>query len=213
MNPNPSAVDHLGRCRLNDGYRSPASERPAPPADKVTTPAVDLTPAVTTGRALLAAGWIYDATSPMADDTTIRTLLHPTGREIHARTVDGDEMTDLTLTGLTLEQVAGAITGAGLAPADDAITVLPAPETPTPPTPRERLAAELHAYADAVAAGTVDVPALRIVQDGDYRLRVVPRVLHDVLCRWRVASAQETEPVVLHCHGCGLCYLKSEVAR
>lgn len=70
--------------------------------------------AVAAGRALLAAGWHYDSTTPMADDTTIRTLLHPSGREITARTVNGGEQTDLTMTGLTLEQVAGAITGAGL---------------------------------------------------------------------------------------------------
>ncbi len=76
-----------------------------------------LTAAMTAGRALLAAGWRYDSTSPMANDTTIRTLLHPTGREIHARTVDGGEQTDLTMTGLSLEQVAGAVTGAGIAPA------------------------------------------------------------------------------------------------
>jgi hypothetical protein len=71
---------------------------------------------------------------------------------------------------------------------------------------RAQLAAELHAYADAIAAGTADVPALRIVMDGQHRLRVIPRVLHDVICRWRVATSQETEPVVLGCAGCGLCY-------
>lgn len=80
-------------------------------------PAANLTAATAAGRALLAAGWRYDATSPMADDTTIRTLLHPTGREIHARTVDGGETTALTMTGLSLDQVAGAVLGAGLAPA------------------------------------------------------------------------------------------------
>ncbi|MEU4772929.1 hypothetical protein [Micromonospora sp. NPDC023644] len=35
MNPNPSAVDHMGRCQLNDSYHSPASERPTPPAATV----------------------------------------------------------------------------------------------------------------------------------------------------------------------------------
>lgn len=78
---------------------------------------------------------------------------------------------------------------------------------------RVELAAELHRYADAVATGAVDVPALRIVMDGEHRLRVVPRVLHDVLCRWRVATAQETEPVVLGCAGCGLAYPRDEVPR
>lgn len=71
---------------------------------------------------------------------------------------------------------------------------------------RDELAAQLHAYADEVATGAVDVPALRIVHDGEHRLRVIPRVLHDVICRWRVATAQDTEPVVLGCAGCGLCY-------
>lgn len=67
-------------------------------------------------------------------------------------------------------------------------------------------AAELHALADAIAAGTVPVPALRHDEVDGYRMRIVPRIVHDVLCPWRVASPQETDPVVLGCAGCGLCY-------
>ncbi|MEU4640869.1 hypothetical protein [Micromonospora sp. NPDC023814] len=75
------------------------------------------------------------------------------------------------------------------------------------PVDRGQAAAELHAYADAVAAGTATVPALRVVTDvNGHRLRVLPRAVHNVLCRWRVASPQDTVPVVLGCAGCGFCY-------
>lgn len=50
----------------------------------------------------------------------------------------------------------------------------------------------------------------RVVLDG-FTLRVIPRALHDVLCTWRVATPQGTEPEVLGCAGCGLCYPKAEV--
>lgn len=71
---------------------------------------------------------------------------------------------------------------------------------------REALAAELHAYADAVAAGTVPIPAMRHDKVDGFRMRIVPRVVHNTLCAWRVATAQETDPVVLSCAGCGLAY-------
>ncbi|MFI1197738.1 hypothetical protein ACH4T9_31380 [Micromonospora sp. NPDC020750] len=162
-------------------------------------PTPGLTAVTTTARALHAAGWRYDATSPMADDTTIRTLIHPSGREIHARTADGGEITALTMTGLTLAQAAGAVTGAGLAPgatptpnllaavsevieaygldwesgvdvelaqgrahaaliaAYEAATGGTADDaSPAEPTVRERLAAELRKFADAIA--TTDLP-------------------------------------------------------
>lgn len=73
-----------------------------------------LTAAMRVGRELHAAGWRYDLRTAMADDTTIRDLLHPSGREIHARTSSDGELTELTMTGLTLEQAADAITAAGL---------------------------------------------------------------------------------------------------
>lgn len=41
---------------------------------------------------------------------------------------------------------------------------------------------------------------------------VVPVVVHDALCGWRVMSEQEaTEPRILACAGCGLGVLKSDV--
>ncbi|WP_431976044.1 hypothetical protein [Micromonospora haikouensis] len=68
-------------------------------------------------------------------------------------------------------------------------------------------AAGLRALADAVAAGAVRVPAMRYVELNGSTLRVVPRVLHDVLCEVRIATPQEgTDPVVAHCAFCGLCY-------
>lgn len=117
-----------------------------------------LTAAMTAGRALLAAGWMYDSTSPMADDTTIRTLLHPSGREINARTVDGGEQTDLTLTGLTLDQVAGAITGAGLVETIASPSIVEQPE----PGPRQDLAAALHRLADDIATSDLPLPGYRM---------------------------------------------------
>ena len=71
---------------------------------------------------------------------------------------------------------------------------------------RAALASELHAYADTIAAGTTPVPAMRHDEADGVRLRIVPRVLHDVLCTVRVATPQDTTPVVLGCAGCGLCY-------
>lgn len=72
---------------------------------------------------------------------------------------------------------------------------------------RAELADALRGYADDVSKGTTTVPALQlVVDDAGTRLRVVPRVLHDVMCPWRVATPQDTEPVVLGCAGCGLCY-------
>ncbi len=72
---------------------------------------------------------------------------------------------------------------------------------------RAALADQLHAYADAIAAGTAPVPALRYQQAGDTELRVVPRLIHDVLCEVRIATPQtDTDPEVLHCAFCGLCY-------
>jgi hypothetical protein len=78
-----------------------------------------LTAAMAAGRALLAAGWRIDSTDQLADGSTQRSLLHPSGREISAITDGGRDSTELTLTGLDLVQVAGAITGAGLATASD----------------------------------------------------------------------------------------------
>ncbi|MEW2474649.1 hypothetical protein AB0875_12740 [Micromonospora gifhornensis] len=62
---------------------------------------------------LQVAGWVHDATTPMADGRTEELLLHPSGRQITAMTA-ADGTTELTMTGLTLEQVADAVTAAGL---------------------------------------------------------------------------------------------------
>lgn len=72
-------------------------------------------------------------------------------------------------------------------------------------------AAELHALADSIAAGTTRLPVLRHDEVDGYRLRIVPRIIHNVLCAWRVASPQETDPVVLGCAGCGLAYPPASV--
>lgn len=64
----------------------------------------------------------------------------------------------------------------------------------------------LHTLADAVAAGTVPLPLMRYDQAEGFRIRIVPRALHNLLCAWRVATPQETDPVVISCAGCGLAY-------
>ncbi|MEU4777501.1 hypothetical protein [Micromonospora sp. NPDC023633] len=84
-----------------------------------------LTAATGAVRALHAAGWKVDRVDQLADGSTERALLHPSGREITAITDGGRDSTDLTLTGLTLDQVAGAVTGAGLAPAGPVEVVEP----------------------------------------------------------------------------------------
>lgn len=74
------------------------------------------------------------------------------------------------------------------------------------PAARAELAEQLHAYADALAAGHEPVPALQIVEADGFRMKVVPVVIHNLLCAWWVATPQETDPVVLGCAGCGLAY-------
>src|SRR5689334_4475964 len=75
------------------------------------------------------------------------------------------------------------------------------------PEARAGLAARLHALADAVAAGEQTLPALRVIDAPASPLRVVPVVVHDLLCSARIATPQEeVDPDVLHCAFCGLCY-------
>lgn len=69
----------------------------------------------------------------------------------------------------------------------------------------------LRALADEYETGYRHVPqpgqGLRRVAG----LPVVPIVVHDALCGWRVASVQEAaDPDVLGCAGCGLGYLRTE---
>lgn len=75
----------------------------------------------------------------------------------------------------------------------------------------DEVAAGLRALADEFESGYRAVP-----QPGHGLQRVagvpiVPIVVHDALCGWRVASEQEdTTPPVLACAGCGLGFLRSE---
>lgn len=71
--------------------------------------------------------------------------------------------------------------------------------------------AGLRALADEFESGYRPVPrsgqGLRKVVGSP----LVPIVVHDALCGWRVASLQEeSEPQVLGCAGCGLVYLVTE---
>lgn len=78
---------------------------------------------------------------------------------------------------------------------------------------RADVAARLHALTDAVAAGEQTLPAMQVIDDEGHRLRVVPVVVHDLLCSARSATPQEeVDPNVLHCAFCGLCYLRTDVA-
>ncbi|SCL43347.1 hypothetical protein GA0074692_6834 [Micromonospora pallida] len=83
------------------------------PAEPDTTP--DLTPAIALLRKLFAAGWKADHSYEIADDATVYGLIHPSGREASA-VVYPDGQHTVTLSGLDLGQVVGAVTGAGLAP-------------------------------------------------------------------------------------------------
>lgn len=69
----------------------------------------------------------------------------------------------------------------------------------------------LRALADEYESGYRSVPQ---PGEGLHRpagIPVVPIVVHDALCGWRVATEQdETAPGVLACAGCGLGFLRSE---
>ena len=77
------------------------------------------------------------------------------------------------------------------------------------------IAAGLRALADALEDGRRPVPArgfgLRRVNTSP----VVPAVIHDALCGWRVATPQgedgEPDSDVMSCAGCGLSYPRDEV--
>lgn len=100
--------------------------------DQVTTPTAttpDLTAVTGLIRALYAAGWQADYATPMGGDRTDYALAHGTGRTISAEVHAGGHDIRLTLTGLTLEQAVGAVTGAGLAPTAEAPAVV---DDPTP---------------------------------------------------------------------------------
>jgi hypothetical protein len=78
------------------------------------------------------------------------------------------------------------------------------------PEARADVATRLHALADAVAVGEQTLPAMRVIDDEGHRLRVVPVVVHDLLCSARIATPQEdVDPNVLHCAFCGLCYART----
>ncbi|MER5608286.1 hypothetical protein AB0F93_03515 [Micromonospora tulbaghiae] len=81
----------------------------------------------------------------------------------------------------------------------------------TGPIERAKAAGELHALAHAVAAGSVPLPLMRHDQADGYRIRIVPRVLHNALCSWRVGTKQDTTPPVVACNGCGLAYPPASV--
>lgn len=118
-----------------------------------------LTAAMRVGRELLAAGWKVDSVDQLADGSTERHMLHPSGREITAITDGGRDSTELTMTGLSLEQVAGAVTGAGLAPAVE------------PTGSHAKLVAGLRALADFIEANPT-MPAFtypRLVDSGPVR--------------------------------------------
>jgi hypothetical protein len=42
---------------------------------------------------------------------------------------------------------------------------------------------------------------------------IIPIVVHDALCGWRIDSEKDDEPGVLACDGCGLAFLQSEMFK
>jgi hypothetical protein len=120
-----------------------------------------LTAAMTAGRALLAAGWKVGSADQLADGSTQRNLLHPSGRAraITAITDPDGGNTELTMYGLDLVQVAGAITGAGLTTPDQ-----PADERPA--TPKSLLAAALRRLADDIEQHNLPIPTFALHLSG-----------------------------------------------
>ncbi|MEU7802609.1 hypothetical protein AB0B10_25455 [Micromonospora arborensis] len=50
-------------------------------------------------------------------------------------------------------------------------------------------------------------PATAAAELNGSTLRIIPRVLHDLLCSARIATPQEgSDPLVSHCAFCGFCY-------
>lgn len=91
-----------------------------------TTP--DLTAVAALNGPLEQAGWTLDVVTEMSAGSVDYLYLHPSGRQVTAVTAPAGEPVELTLTGLTLDQAVGAVTGAGYAPAVEV-------EPTTAPTP------------------------------------------------------------------------------
>lgn len=67
---------------------------------------------------------------------------------------------------------------------------------------RDELARRLRALAVDVASGSFQLPRCGVGPDSSGGL-VVPAVVHDLLCGWRVRTLHNT-PGVSTCAGCGL---------
>lgn len=65
-------------------------------------------------RGLYAAGWRSGGVTDWTDGSRRYDMIHPSGRELAATVAKDGDTTDLILTGLTMEQAAGAVTGADL---------------------------------------------------------------------------------------------------
>ncbi|TCB97550.1 hypothetical protein E0H26_11560 [Micromonospora zingiberis] len=130
--------------------------------NRSTTISPGISAAMRVGRELLTAGWVYDGNTPMTDGTVERLLLHPAGRQIVVTSRDGDSH-DLTMTGLSLEDVADAITAAGLTTTAEAAQGAPG-EPAGPQTLQHKLAAELIHLAHAVVR--LDLPLGRCMNLG-----------------------------------------------
>ena len=72
--------------------------------------------------------------------------------------------------------------------------------------------AGLRSLADEFESGYRPVPVAGEGMTRVVGIPIVPVVVHDALCGWRVMSEQEaTEPRVLACAGCGLGVLLADV--
>ncbi|MEU7591409.1 hypothetical protein AB0A95_34600 [Micromonospora sp. NPDC049230] len=64
----------------------------------------------------------------------------------------------------------------------------------------------LRTLAVAVTSGRAPLPLMRVDDSEGHRMRIIPRLLHNVLCDWRIGTQQDTDPPVIGCAGCGFCY-------
>jgi hypothetical protein len=79
------------------------------------------------------------------------------------------------------------------------------------PITREEVTEGLRALVDEFMSGYRPVPTPGQGMQRINGLPLVPIVVHDALCGWRVSSTQDdSSPEALGCAGCGLAYLRSE---
>lgn len=79
------------------------------------------------------------------------------------------------------------------------------------PIESAKVVAGLRALADEIELGLYPTPVAGAGLRRVHGATVVPLVVHDALCGWRVASMQdEIKPPTCVCAGCGLAFLAED---